>query len=68
MTSAIFRDRVAAVRAPSPGTAVSDPRGGGHHAWTPGGEMFACVGGVVGGVSVERPHIETAATPTGAEA
>jgi hypothetical protein len=39
---------------------VSDPWGGGHDAWMVGGEMFACIGAVMPGISVKTDSIETA--------
>jgi predicted DNA-binding protein (MmcQ/YjbR family) len=43
-----------------PGAEVSDPWGGGHHAWKVGGKVFACVGAVTPGVSVKTDSVETA--------
>jgi len=59
-TSDAFRARVAAICAPLPGAAASDPRGGGHDAWKVGGKMFACIGTVTPGVAVKTADIDTA--------
>src|SRR5215831_13121907 len=40
-----------------PGAEVSDPWGGGHDAWKVGGKMFACIGAVMPGVSVETAQM-----------
>ncbi len=60
MPCAPLSDRVAALCAGLPGAAVSDPWGGGHHAWKVGGKMFACMGATIPGVSVKCADVETA--------
>lgn len=51
---------VNAICAGFPGAELSDPWGGGHHAWKIGGKMFACIGIANTGISVKTPDVETA--------
>ena len=55
-----FRSRVAAICGRLPGSALSDPWGGGHDAWKVAGKMYACIGAATPGVSVKCADIETA--------
>lgn len=59
-SSPAFRNLVAETCVPLPGAEKSDPWGGGHDAWKVGGKMFACIGAMLGGVSVKTADIETA--------
>jgi predicted DNA-binding protein (MmcQ/YjbR family) len=54
------RELVNAICRAFPGAEVSDPWGGGHHAWKVEGKMFACIGAVTPGVSVKTDGVETA--------
>lgn len=54
------RETVNSICKALPGAEWSDPWGGGHDAWKVGGKMFACIGSVQDGVSVNTPSIEDA--------
>ena len=56
MTRSFVNDFCAAL----PGTAHSDPWGGGHDAWKVGGKLFAVVGAIDEAVSVKCRDVETA--------
>ena len=54
------RQSVNAICKTFPGASVSDPWGGGHHAWKVGGKMFASMGATMEGVSIKTDSNETA--------
>ena len=56
-----LRTRLDALGATLPGAGKSDPRGGGHDAWTVGARTFGRIGAMTPGLAVKTPDIETAA-------